>query len=192
MSRHYEFLHDDAQLLEEPEQLAEAFPEWEPADGAAALVIGNPWDAAGVITGTRSEIAARLRAYLALVDPGAGDDGHDDPGRGDDAAPGAGAARRLPTYRYADLSTGVLPRHEMDTTEKVPSLLTTVIVHEWGAWVRVPHPVLDAADLDPREWTDWPVLRQVLLLADRAGAGWLNLDRDGWVPDVPGLTAHPW
>jgi hypothetical protein len=95
-------------------------------------------------------------------------------------------------YRYVDLSTGVLPRQEMETIEDVPSVCTTVIPHPYGAWVRVPHPALDAADFDLEEWSPWPVLRQVLIRVGQAGVQWLNLDRDGVVPDGAGLTVHPW
>lgn len=36
---------------------------------AVALVIGNPWGSAGVLMGSRHDIASTLRGWLALVDP---------------------------------------------------------------------------------------------------------------------------
>jgi hypothetical protein len=74
MSRHYEFLDDEMAELVVGEDLLEVFDEPlfsnDEANGTlVALVIGNPYDAAGVLYGTREEIAATLRRLLTLVEP---------------------------------------------------------------------------------------------------------------------------
>lgn len=68
MSKHLEFLAaNTASFVTDPEALKELWDETDWPDGHAALVIGEPYDAAGVITGTPQEIGDQLRAYLALL-----------------------------------------------------------------------------------------------------------------------------
>jgi hypothetical protein len=73
MSRHYEFLQSEMAELVVGEDLLvfdEPLFSNDEANGTlVALVIGNPYDAAGVLYGTREEIAATLRQYLELVEP---------------------------------------------------------------------------------------------------------------------------
>lgn len=67
MSARYEFLEEDNELVTDPTELAELddLLTWRP--GVVALILGNPYATAGVIVGTRQQIAARLRACLALL-----------------------------------------------------------------------------------------------------------------------------
>jgi len=73
VSRRYEFLDAAAAVLvTDPEELADVFDgdvfDGYVIDGYVALVIGNPYDCAGVLHGSRQGIAATLRRLLALVE----------------------------------------------------------------------------------------------------------------------------
>ena len=67
MSRHYEFLSDSAEVIREPVELDTLFEAWDAPWGTVALVMGDPYDAAGVLTGTPDQIVSHLEALIALV-----------------------------------------------------------------------------------------------------------------------------
>jgi len=80
-------------------------------------------------------------------------------------------------YPYLDLSTALLPAHELRDIEQAPP---TVIPHEYGAWIHV----MDDDDWpqeEPTSTTPPPFahLRAVLEAASALGAQWINLDSDG-------------
>lgn len=66
MSRRYEFLEDGAQLIT-GNDLIEEFEDWD-LSVPAALVLGNPWATAAVLTGTPDQIISQLRAYISVVE----------------------------------------------------------------------------------------------------------------------------
>jgi hypothetical protein len=94
----------------------------------------------------------------------------------------------LPVFSYADLSSSVLPRLEMDTLDRAP---TWVVRHDYGAWVHVG--ALDLEATPDGLWAPWPHLHAVIVAARAAGAAWVHLDRDGLIPEPgTGLTVHDW
>jgi len=69
VSRRYEFLEHGAELLT-GDDLYDISDDWLPGEieSTVALVIGNPYATAGVLHGTRGDIAAVLCGWLALVE----------------------------------------------------------------------------------------------------------------------------
>lgn len=72
MSRRYEFLDEQAEVLSGDAllELSEYFDDEiaETDDGTVALVIGNPWATAGVIVGTRDQLAGYLHRLARMVE----------------------------------------------------------------------------------------------------------------------------
>lgn len=98
----------------------------------------------------------------------------------------------MPINRYLDLSTGHITQEEMEAmleaahrrvgSESDDSILPTLILHDYGAWVHVPDP-----DLEPEGETSraerFPNLQAVIELARANECAWINLDSDAKTED---------
>jgi len=67
MSKRYEFLSGGGELITDPDELADKFGG-DVQPGHYALVLGDPYATAAVITGPREQIAQELRDLLAIVE----------------------------------------------------------------------------------------------------------------------------
>jgi hypothetical protein len=70
MSRRYEWLEPGAEVVSDPEEIADMSDGWggEVPAGLVALVMGNPWATAAVLHNTPDNIIATLREWIELVE----------------------------------------------------------------------------------------------------------------------------
>jgi hypothetical protein len=69
VSRRYEWLEPGAEVISDPEEIADMFDEWEPVPGdEVVLVMGNPWATAAVLQNTPDGIIETLREWIELVE----------------------------------------------------------------------------------------------------------------------------
>lgn len=101
----------------------------------------------------------------------------------------------MPVYRYLDLSTAHLTEREMNELSSPFSFgdldnSPRVIVHEYGAWVNVPHHVEDGGSWTEEDTeslrTSRPNLLACIARAHDLDCSWINFDADAAIEtDLP-------